>query len=279
MPRVALAVIHGIGSQDPGYADSFMGRVRARFAARLRISPSRAAERLSARVLVLSGILRSAEREVLARMPRHHPLGWRRLREFVAEYVGDAIGYQRTERADIYRATHSLVAEELNRLDAEAGPGSLFAIAAHSLGTVIACNYIWDIEREIVPPQVLPLLSTPTSRLANLTHLYTLGSPLALYSLRFPAFGRPIRFPVNPRPEIKGCEWVNFFDDDDVVAYPLRGLSEDYARAVTRDRMVQVGGWLARWNPLSHTGYWSSRTVADHIASRLARDWQELNPP
>jgi len=274
--RVALAVVHGIGSQEPGYADGFLDLIRSRFASRVRRAAGDPGDCLAARVLVLSGILRTPERELLSLTGRRRRLGWRFLRAFAADYLGDAIAYQRTERRDVYRETHALVARELNALDAEAGPGAPLALAAHSLGTIVLSNYIWDIQQGIVPPEVEPLLATPTSRLENLAHLYTMGSPLALWTLRYPAFGRPIRFP-SARSPVPDPEWVNFLDDDDIVAYPLRGLSDAYAKTVTRDQFVSACGWLIRWNPLSHIGYWSSKEVTRAIADRLARDWRALN--
>ncbi len=276
MARVALAVIHGIGSQDPTLADGFFEPIRERFASQLRDLPGDPQDRLVTRVIALSDLLRSGERDLLARLSRDHRLAWSGLRSFMADYIGDAVGYQRSEREDIYCATHALVARELNALDAAAGPDALFAIAAHGLGSIVVSNYIWDLEQGGVPEEVQGFQATPMARLESLAHLYTLGSPLALLTLRYPSFGVPIQFPVLRRAPVE-CEWVNFYDDDDVVAYPLKGLSVAYGESVTRDEVVDAGGWLTRWNPFCHVSYWTSRKVTRTIADRLARDYRALN--
>jgi hypothetical protein len=276
MPRVALAMIQGSGSQDPLHTERFLELVRERFVSQLRDLPGDPQDRLVSAVITVTDHLRTGERQLLARLGKDRRLDWVGLRDFLADLLGDAIGYQKSERDDIYGATHALVARELNALDAAAGPDSLFAIAAHGLGTIVASNYIWDIEQGGVPDEVQSFQSTPMARLENLAHLYTLGSPLALWTLRYPNFGMPIQFPVLRRAPVE-CEWVNFLDDDDVIAYPLKGLSEAYGEAVTRDEVVKVGGWLTRWNPLCHSSYWTSRKVARTIADRLARTYRGIN--
>ena len=281
MVKVGLAVIHGIGSQRRDYAAEFLGLVRHAFDRALRGSARRRARRegppLVTKAMVLSGVLKTRERLFISDLRKERRLDWDLLRSFVADYLGDAIAYQRDERGDVYARTHALVAEGLNELNAEAGPGSTVAIAAHSLGTIVASNFIYDVEEGIAPEEVKPLLATRASRLESFTHLWTFGSPLALWSLRYPGFGRPIRFPVSAPEGIEPPEWVNFLDTDDIIAWPLKPLSGDWSVAVTRDEEVQAGGWLTRWNPFSHAAYWGCRRLAWEIGRRLARDWAALN--
>ena len=103
-----------------------------------------------------------------------------------------------------------------------------------------------------------------------------MGSPIALWSLRYQEFGEPIRLPLaalaRHHPGLK-ASWVNLYDADDVIGYPLRSLNEAYRDAVTEDRPVDVGSIFTRWNPFSHVGYWSNGKVADSIAGSLAEAW------
>lgn len=39
-------------------------------------------------------------------------------------------------------------------------------------------------------------------------------------------------------------EWVNFYDQADVIGYPLKELNGDYRREVTSDRRVLAGARL-----------------------------------
>ncbi len=78
-----------------------------------------------------------------------------------------------------------------------------------------------------------------------MTLFYTLGSPIALWSLRYRNFGKPIQVPSlkfgNHYRNLVG-EWVNFYDKADIIGYPLKELNADYNAAVTSDRAVRVGG-------------------------------------
>jgi hypothetical protein len=76
-------------------------------------------------------------------------------------------------------------------------------------------------------------------------------------------------------PDQRG-EWVNVYDPDDVIASPLRPLSDAWARAVREDRRVGVGPWWLGWTPLAHPYYWNDRRVVTPIASQLAQAWHRL---
>jgi hypothetical protein len=112
------------------------------------------------------------------------------------------------------------------------------------------------------------------------TSLYTMGSPIAVWSLRFPDFGVPIQFPSdNLLPKYGGTpkEWVNVYDEDDIIAYPLKCLNAAYEANVAEDIEVNVGNILTMWNPASHTGYWTDAAVIRRIAEGLTRTWRAVN--
>jgi len=122
--------------------------------------------------------------------------------------------------------------------------------------------------------------STPLDRGETLTLLYTLGSPLALWSLRFSDFGQPIMVPAPQLkkyyPDLEG-EWVNYYDQDDVIGFPLKTLDAAYGQAVTADVEVNVGDFAASWNPLSHLGYWTDQDVVRPISNAIIRAWKSVN--
>ncbi len=108
-----------------------------------------------------------------------------------------------------------------------------------------------------------------------------MGSLIALWSMRYPEFGKPITFPP---PELHThypnlpYEWVNMYDPDDVVGYPLKTLNEQYRAVVTEDREVNVGNLLEQWTPISHLRYWGDMDVIHPIADQLVAVWEALNP-
>ena len=97
--------------------------------------------------------------------------------------------------------------------------------------------------------------ATPLERCETLAFLYTLGGPIALWTLRFADGGEPIAFPgrgISARyPHLRPA-WLNFYDRDDVIGYPLWGLSDKYDKVVTQDRAVAVGPRLVRSTPVAH---------------------------
>ena len=44
-------------------------------------------------------------------------------------------------------------------------------------------------------------------------------------------------------------EWINFYDRDDVIAYPLRSLNPAYKAVITDDREINVGGSCGELEP------------------------------
>jgi hypothetical protein len=75
-----------------------------------------------------------------------------------------------------------------------------------------------------------------------------------------------------PRPSFK---WLNIYDPDDALGWPLRPLSEGY-RVLVEDRAINAGhgviDWIVKsWNPLSHSSYWQDDQVIGELASMLTQ--------
>ena len=58
-----------------------------------------------------------------------------------------------------------------------------------------------------------------------------------------------------------------------MLSYPLRQINADYAAAVAQDVHVATGGWLTRWTPLSHSGYWTNARVIRRMAGEMVKVW------
>lgn len=283
--KIAVAVIHGVGVQRSTYAEPVIDELRRRFVELLAPAVDDPSSSLVLEPVFWAPVLQGPENRLWRRVNRRGDLDYVRLRRFMIDFAGDAIAYQPGPRErEVYEAIHVVVARALRVLARSAGPRAPLCVIAHSLGTVIASNYIYDMahrRRRLVPGRVREIMQeTPLERGETFACFYTLGSPLAVWSLRYEGFGLPIDVP-SPRlrrhhPAARG-EWVNFYDRDDVIAYPLRSLNPAYDRAVTRDVEVNVGGPLSSWNPLSHTLYWSDEDVTARIARSLVRLWRSVN--
>lgn len=290
MPHpVAVLFLHGIGRTDPGYSQPMQHDLVRAFASHVRDIPSNPGSQIVFEEGNWSEALQGSEDKLWSRLVTTGPedgeaeLRYASLRHFMVDFAADAIAYQPTHSdRSAYDAVHLRVADSLARLAKKAGSHAPLCVIAHSLGTVIASNYFYDLAKprgSFLDPSVRARIgSTPLERGKTLALIYTLGSPIALWSLRYPGFGVPLRFPsralARSHPAIE-ASWVNIYDPDDVIGYPLRSLNAAYARSVTEDRPVEVGSWLTGWNPLSHTAYWSNRSLANKIGADLARMWRQ----
>lgn len=284
--KVAVAVVHGVGSQKADFAKAFAARVKARFADEIKGLSDEAEEELQIRGVYWAKILADQERELTKRLDASE-LDWGEARNIMVDLGGDALAYQlNRQRAPddppgTYEAVHVAFAGTLRALAHDAGGDAPLCIVAHSLGTVIASNYLWDLQSGQMPLPVTKTMDETSLEFGNtLVALYTMGSPIAVWSLRFPDFGTPITFPAPDlidRYRNVPAEWVNIFDADDVIGYPLKCLNDDYERNVTEDIAENVGSLATMWNPASHVGYWTDRGVVGRVAQGLAQVWRTIN--
>ena len=66
------------------------------------------------------------------------------------------------------------------------------------------------------------------------------------------------------------AKWLNYFDPDDVLGYPLKPINDAFDRVVTADIEINVGGFAVSWNPASHTAYWTDNDFTEPVAEFLS---------
>lgn len=232
-----------------------------------------------------TALLAAAATAGLRWVPGGGPLHFPTMRWLVVHYLGDAITYQSGDGdTDHYARVHAVLAHRLHQLAIEAGDDAPLFVLGHSLGTVVASDFLASLQKA-AEGTALPLLvaeelaDTAIERGETLGWFYSLGSPLALWAQRHRNFGEPLTVPApdfgRRHPEQRG-EWVNVWDPDDVVSSPLRGLGDHWAAAVREDREVSTGPWLLGRTPLAHPYYWNDRGVVTPIATQLAQAWHRL---
>lgn len=217
--------------------------------------------------------------------------GWRIFRAFNPYYIarrqmvgllGDVIAYEGGSNNRVYTAIHERVSASVTDL-AEASASEIpdgthvpLTVIGHSLGSVIASDYVWDSTRGADQPYHF------RDHPFTVKNMILMGSPMAIYALRnnpnadkydiADALDSPVQ--VDPN----GGMWLNLFDPQDPIAFPLKPI-QAYDEAGVVDCEVQAGNWFESLTPLSHVGYWRCMQSAQIIGRKLALDWAALNVP
>ena len=280
--KIAVLILHGAGTPEENFADKLIERVKAGFDKKL--SKKKSETELVFEPVFWSSIFAPEQDKLWNQLRNYRTLDFGRLRRFVIEFLADAVAYQPTRLGNQnYDNVHSLVAKSIQALREKAGENAPLCVISHSLGTIIASNYFYDLQfkQENIGTETKSCTNNiPIEQCQTLTLFYTLGSPMAMWSLRYIDFGSPISVPSptlkHYYPKLRG-EWLNFYDKDDVLAFPIKGINEAYHDAVTEDVEVNAGGIFTSWNPLSHLKYDTDSQVIKPIVNGLVRTWKTIN--
>jgi hypothetical protein len=257
--RIALLIVHGMGDTAPDFHDELVAPLRRRLQGDWN--------RIAWRPVYYQPILQRHERAIFERM---RPLvRWEGLRELMLFGFSDAASLEHKKELALspYWQTQRLILQRLDELFDELGETAApLAIVAQSLGGQLISNYIWDAQQ---PRAYAGIWSTPLDdgipadtardnfrRMRTLRRLLTTGCE-----------------PIDRRKLGVDFRWINQFDPDDVLGWPLAQLSASYS-ALVEDHAVNAHGAslvgrVKSLTPYSHTQYWSTGSVLDRIADSL----------
>lgn len=289
--KLGALVLHGIGDQPPNFADDVIQKISEQVG-KQGGNPGD----ICWKPVHWAPILQHRQEEFWDHLSRSNKFGYKTLRKMVIYTFGDAIAYlQRAhwqEEGDVYDKVHKLVHTKAVELREEIGGDKPLVVVAHSLGTIIMSNYIWD-EQHYKEDGSLGLGGNAFEGMKTLAGMYTFGTNIALVSLaynpvesiKFPPDDLQEHFPnTSPEAVKKAAQWLNFYDKDDILGYPLKSILgywnnpavadkpevNTYADAVTEDYQIDAGHLLQRWNPWSHTGYWTDKKFINPVAQSIA---------
>lgn len=282
--KLAIAIVHGIGSQKADFADKMIRLLKKQFAAKIEKQTTDPDSQLVFKPVFWASVFENEETDLWQRLKKGGDMSYTRLRLFVINYLADAIAYQPTnQRHQNYDNVNRVFADSLCYLSEKAGETAPLCVIAHSLGSVIVSNYFYDLQfrpEKIRPAVRAQMKESPMALGETLAQLFTLGSSLPLWALRYDNFGNAIHVP-SPHfpthyPRLQGG-WWNLYDKDDILGYPLKTLNKHYEQSVTEDVQLNVGNLFTSWNPFSHDFYATDSGVIDYISTRLAEIWLQLN--
>lgn len=190
---------------------------------------------------------------------------WRYFSTFLA---GDVIAYIDENDNQIRSTIWTGLRQHLERDD---GTVQKYSFIGHSLGSVIAYDFVYSMMER---GQLFDFDSKPTwsseetqNWQTGFQNLYTMGSPIGLFMMRKKnLWSKQFSALINPVDNAKvNRQWLNIWDKDDLVAYPLESIFRNAANKTVRDVEVDTGLIM----PWAHTEYWSDHETAQVIAETL----------
>lgn len=263
--EIGVLVVHGMGEQKPTFAYPLIGELEKRLE-KMGVVPTR----ISWQHGYWADLLNQTETDLWERLRKNNDLDWRKVRRFFINAFGDAVAYRRSERdtKSIYQAIHDRMLGHLRALRiALGGRDAPLIVIAHSLGSVIMSDYTWNEQSGNDQQRG----TTPLEKMETLSGFVTFGSNIPLFTLALPKVESITFPPVGlPKPLADAARWLNFYDPDDVLGWPLKPLSPSYNKAVYADRAINVGNVFTSWNPVSHSEYWTDDDFTKPTAELIA---------
>lgn len=261
--RILLLPVHGMGETRRDYWQPLVHglekKVKAPVWKKLHVEP-----------IYYQDVVQNNQDALWSRMLLEHKLDWQSLRKFMLNAFSDAATLEHhSDRPNSpYLAAQRIIRDSLHSaLEKLAIKSAPVIVIAHSLGCQVISNYIWDAQHgsgiwNEPAPYALTAMEEDFLKLKSLRLMLTTGCNI-------PFFVSGLDEIVAIKKPSPAFRWYNYFDRDDILAWPLKPLSPSYRRLVTRDIQINAGSLLSSWNPSSHNGYWSDRDfiapAANHI--------------
>lgn len=281
--KIGVLIIHGMGSQRAGFSTDLRDELRDRLGPlepRFEWEEIYWANELKEREDELWDCMRQAENAEQQTLD----LDWIPIRKFVVHNFGDALAYHRDIRitGSAYSLVHKVIDTSVGNLNGNlSDPKAPVIVLAHSLGSHMMSNYLWDQQHAKGSPPLTPI--------PNLLAMVTFGSNIPLFSLAYPV-AKPINLPgkgIKKPSLIKASKWLNFLDPDDVLGWPLKPLYEKNLDKLTpqqkktvariEDDDINVGSLVTSWNPAAHLGYWTDNDFTKPVSKYLRQVVQALD--
>ncbi|MBP7018022.1 hypothetical protein KBB17_00790 [Candidatus Saccharibacteria bacterium] len=286
MKKLGVLTIHGIGKVPRNYAGGFIGSLKSLI--------GQAEKDIAFGSIYYQNTQQANEERIWQRYSKNK-LDWREARKFLLFGIADAtsLEHSKGDFESNYILAQLEIAKELQAIRGKIEPDAPIILIADSLGGHVLSCYIWDAQAYNAKTRrgfngfwqrPLPYFkeiigNEPTSKDiawlqgGNIQKIVTTGCNIPIFVA---SQAEDAIMPINP--PRKDFEWLNYFDRDDVLGWPLQPLSADYDQLVS-DIPVKLRGSSLRsriyysWNPLVHKLYWSDpnfkQTLVDQIKSSL----------
>lgn len=275
--KILLLAIHGMGDTKPDFAGLLWKQLKKKIG-------KKAWATIQARPIYYQNIFQDNQNTVFHRMKKEGNISWLRLRRFVLSGFSDALGLERNppiKGVPPYEQIQKKIWDELSCCFSMYNKLPVIIIA-QSLGCYIISNYIWDAQRTSPSQQSIFRKDgkghgrnseyDKFCRLKSFRTLITTGCNIPIFVAGYPQ--KEIK-PISTRKPGYLFDWHNFYDEDDVLGWPLKPLSPSYKTLEgLEDHAINAGSgsWrrcLMSLTPLSHKNYWSDNDVINFLAKKL----------
>ena len=271
--KLAIIAIHGMGSTEEDFADPLRQHLES------RLEPSQW-NQIYFDKIYYQGLIQEHQEAIWKNM-RRVGLRWKRLREEMLYSFSDpaTIAQGASNPESIYLQVQRTITKAIenarkNLVDADAP----IVIIAQSLGGHVISNYIWDAQSQAKGKEVIgvwrddkdKLLSAGSQeevdflRMRTLRFLLTTGCNIPLF-----VAGHKAIVAIDKPDPLRDFDWINFYDRDDVLGWPLKPLSPSYKALVTEDVDITVGSLLTSFTPFSHLFYWDDAEFLSTVAALI----------
>lgn len=261
MTKQAVVFIHGVGKQKKEYSNEIKKLITDKVDDFIKGDAG-----LIFGEVLWAPVTETHQKDLWERVNKKGNLDLIKLRKFFISFGGDFIAYQQSKVGKpVYDDVNKKVQTEIDSIKKENPNEDIeYTFVSHSLGTVIITNYLYNNSK----------LEIPEKEKIKATNLFTLGSPLALWTLLWGGAANATSPVQVVRPN---GAWINILDDEDIIGYPLKGLNSEYKKAVDKDYVTEIGGLFSMGNPLSHMKYWDDGNVIKPISRKLMMDYFRIH--
>jgi len=249
---LGVLVIHGMGTQKRNYASKMIAELTSRLSQNEQT-------RVAWESVYWANVLSNRQAQYLNDAKRGK-LDFVWARRFVVNALSDAVAYRYVPSSSnpsgtTYDKIHGRVRTALKRLNKSLNEEAGLVVLAHSLGGHIISNYIWDAQKKNSQSD-----SAPFEDAGTLRRFITFGCNIPLFTFALD--------PVVPITLPSGAKWLNYYDRDDILGYPLQPINDKYKR-VCKDIEINVGGFFTSWNFASHNKYWTDNDFTKPVAEEI----------
>jgi hypothetical protein len=262
---IVFLTLHGMGDENPAYADRLANKVAE------SIGESQW-DRVHFEAINYQSLMQPNQEEYFDRVRAKVDNKW--LRKAVLYRLADPGTLESSRNIDngAYELTQKRIFDALGRAYHAVGNRQVpVMMIGESLGAQVLSSYVWDANRNEVPDYGLwqrdhssiDAEDLKFRKLKSFHRFMSIGCNIPIFVSGLPRADRAaFAAPNTP------FKWFNYYDEDDVLGWPLQGLSSSFDSLVT-DVPIEVGRSVERSTVFSHTRYWKDGDVYREATKHL----------